>query len=68
MSAFAIAIVSIIGVTGAVGQPVKNQPDPRRPPQAGGPNQYVKCLSQASQQRLLPGSEARKRFLKRCLK
>jgi hypothetical protein len=68
-AALATAIASTIGVTGAIGAPVKNQqPDPRRPPQAAGPNQYVVCLSRASGQRLLPGSEARKRFMNRCMK
>jgi hypothetical protein len=65
-SVLALAIVSIIGVTGPIAQPAKNQPDPR--PQAGAANRYVMCLGQASSLRLLPGSEARKLFLKKCLR
>jgi hypothetical protein len=71
-AALAIAIASTIGVTGAIGQvprPVetKTKPAPNRP-QAGGPNKYVVCLSRASEQRLLPGSEARKRFMQGCMR
>jgi hypothetical protein len=66
--AIAIAIASTIGVTAAIGQPVKGQTDPRRQPQAASPNRYVMCLGQASGQRMLPGSEARKSFLTRCMR
>jgi hypothetical protein len=69
-AALALAIASTIGITGAIGQAPrpaqpKEKPAPNRP-QVQGQNLFVRCALQASQQRLLPGSEARRRFMRTC--
>jgi hypothetical protein len=79
MAACALALASAVGVTGAIAQrgpetkgcprgQIGAPPNCRPPvkPQVQGPNLFVKCSLAAANQRLLPGTAARRTFMQRC--